>query len=219
MSSLFLVSVTAQTSPYDPWADLDDDGDIDIYDIVDIAGRYGTTGTAINKTAKLLELEERISILEELVLDPIRDGLFDGLVAHWKFDEGNGTAAYDSSGNNNTGTLMNGATWVEGRCGSALSFDGSDDYVNCGTLGNFGSIAFGENTTYMFWISTNQTAESRIMGTINDGPNTAFVIELNVAGFDKLRIYTRDETDAKLSGDSLYSVDLVGTGWHHIAFV
>ena len=29
---------------YCPWDDLDDDGDIDIFDIVEIAGRYGTTG-------------------------------------------------------------------------------------------------------------------------------------------------------------------------------
>ena len=31
-----------------------------------------------------------------------------GLVAHWKFDEGSGTTASDSSGNGNTGTLVNG---------------------------------------------------------------------------------------------------------------
>jgi hypothetical protein len=38
-----LVSVTS-SAPYDPWADLDADGDIDIYDIVQIAGSYGTAG-------------------------------------------------------------------------------------------------------------------------------------------------------------------------------
>ena len=41
----FLLVGTTAVNEYDPWADLDDDGDIDIYDIVDIAGRYGTTGT------------------------------------------------------------------------------------------------------------------------------------------------------------------------------
>ena len=53
LTSLVLVGVTAQTNPYDPWADLDDDGDIDIYDIVDIAGRYGTSGIPMNKTTLL----------------------------------------------------------------------------------------------------------------------------------------------------------------------
>ncbi len=35
----------------------------------------------------------------------------DGLVGHWKFDEGSGSNAFDSSGNNNDGTLVNDPTW------------------------------------------------------------------------------------------------------------
>lgn len=56
-------------------------------------------------------------------------------VAHWKFDEGSGSYAYDSSGNGNIGTLTNMSTstvWVNGAYGTALQFDGSDDYVNAG---------------------------------------------------------------------------------------
>jgi hypothetical protein len=52
-----------------------------------------------------------------------------GLVGYWKFDEGTGTTASDSSGNGNTGTSHNGPTWVNGKYGRALSFDGIDDYV------------------------------------------------------------------------------------------
>lgn len=37
-----------------------------------------------------------------------------GLVGRWEFDEGTGTVANDSSGNLNTGTLVNGPTWVNG---------------------------------------------------------------------------------------------------------
>jgi hypothetical protein len=33
------------------------------------------------------------------------------LVAYWRFEEGTGTSAADSSTNSNTGTLTNGATW------------------------------------------------------------------------------------------------------------
>jgi hypothetical protein len=46
------------------------------------------------------------------------------LVATYLFDEGNGTVAHDSSGNNLTGTILN-PTWVEGAGynGSALHFD------------------------------------------------------------------------------------------------
>ncbi|MCK4478760.1 hypothetical protein KAU88_09595 [Candidatus Bathyarchaeota archaeon] len=58
LSSMFLIGITtsinsysALPGEYDPWCDLNDDGDINIYDIVDIAGRYGTTGENITKAS------------------------------------------------------------------------------------------------------------------------------------------------------------------------
>jgi hypothetical protein len=58
------------------------------------------------------------------------------LVAHWKFDEGSGTTAADATGNGNTGEV-NGPQWTKSRFGSALSFDGVDDYVQIKTPSNF----------------------------------------------------------------------------------
>lgn len=54
-----------------------------------------------------------------------------GLVGWWKVDESSGDVLHDSSGNKNHGKIS-GATWVKGSTGSALLFDGVDDYVNCG---------------------------------------------------------------------------------------
>ena len=51
------------------------------------------------------------------------------LVGLWHFDEGSGTTVADSSGNNNTLTLVDGPVWTTGKVGGALSFDGVDDYV------------------------------------------------------------------------------------------
>jgi len=48
--------------------------------------------------------------------------IIDGLVLHLPFDEGSGTIAYDSSGNNN-GNLVNEPTWTDGKFGKALYFD------------------------------------------------------------------------------------------------
>ncbi len=50
-----------------------------------------------------------------------------GLVGYWKFDEGSGTTAYDSSGNGNNGVISN-PVWSSGKLGGALSF---------GDVGNF----------------------------------------------------------------------------------
>ena len=52
----------------------------------------------------------------------------DGLVAEWRFDEGKGTVARDSSGNGRDAAI-HGATWVKQGGGHALSLDGKDDYV------------------------------------------------------------------------------------------
>jgi len=55
-----------------------------------------------------------------------------------KMDEGEGTIAHDTSGHGNHGDLKPGPapnypTWVDGYYEKALSFDGVDDYVDCGS--------------------------------------------------------------------------------------
>ena len=61
----------------------------------------------------------------------VANALYDenGLVGSWHFNEGSGTVAQDTSGNGRLGTLANGPTWVDGKFGKALSFDGVDDRV------------------------------------------------------------------------------------------
>jgi concanavalin A-like lectin/glucanase superfamily protein/uncharacterized protein DUF2341/fibrinogen beta/gamma subunit family protein len=56
-----------------------------------------------------------------------------GPVAYWNFEEKQGTTLYDKSGNGNDGTLTTmdeNTDWVLGKYGSALDFDGDNDYVN-----------------------------------------------------------------------------------------
>ena len=57
-----------------------------------------------------------------------------GLVAAYAFHAPSGTVLADVSGNNRHGTLVNGPTWVAGRYGNALSFDGVNDYVTMGDV-------------------------------------------------------------------------------------
>jgi len=74
------------------------------------------------------------------------------LVGHWRFDEGSGTIAYDSSGNGNDGTFNGAPQWVVGHFGGALEFDGSDDYVAIGDLDLTGSF------TLTFWMRPSSLA-------------------------------------------------------------
>jgi len=52
----------------------------------------------------------------------------DVTIGIWYFDEGSGSIAYDSSGNDNHGTVY-GASWVAGVNSTALYYDGENDYV------------------------------------------------------------------------------------------
>jgi hypothetical protein len=52
-----------------------------------------------------------------------------GLIGYWTFDEGQGTTAFDSSGNGLHGTLRGGPTWTLGQLGGALDFNGTTAYV------------------------------------------------------------------------------------------
>ena len=74
-----------------------------------------------------------IVMVVTLVLSGVNDAAIDpsSAMGIWLLDEGSGDTAYDSSGNDHHGTI-NGAQWVDGKFGGALSFDGQDDFVDCG---------------------------------------------------------------------------------------
>ena len=55
------------------------------------------------------------------------------LTACWLLNEGTGGKIFDASGNGNTGTAEGETSWAAGLFGSHLHFDGTDDYVDCGT--------------------------------------------------------------------------------------
>ena len=77
------------------------------------------------------------------------------LVGWWRFDEGSGTVASDASGNGNNGTLNGGPQWVAGYYGSALEFDGTDDWVDCGSDPSLDLTTW----TIMFWLNLNENKD------------------------------------------------------------
>ncbi len=67
---------------------------------------------------------------------PVALGAQPGLVAHYQFDEGEGTIAKDSSGQGHDGTI-HGAGYVGRGDGFALCLDGEDDYVEIAPNADF----------------------------------------------------------------------------------
>ena len=73
-----------------------------------------------------------------------------GLIGLWRFNESSGSTAGDSSGNGNTGTLVNGPIWDTGELGSALKFDGTNDYVE---IADSQSFDIESGLTIAAWIN------------------------------------------------------------------
>jgi hypothetical protein len=66
------------------------------------------------------------------------------------FNESQGTAAADASGNGRHASLSNGAQWVAGRQGNAVSLDGVDDYVAL-PAGLMDGLADFSVAAWVFW--------------------------------------------------------------------
>ncbi|MHC4521693.1 MAG: LamG domain-containing protein, partial [Planctomycetota bacterium] len=132
-------------------------------------------------------------------------------VGWWRFDDGSGTVARDSSANGNDGTLYGDPVWVAGQLADALQLDGNDDYVEL----PIGSVMTTLNeATVTLWVNWSGLGGSwqRIIdfgtGTTaylflcpNNGANGAMRTSTTVGG-----VWNEFDSDA----------GPLATGWHHI---
>ncbi|RLE42288.1 hypothetical protein DRJ19_04440 [Candidatus Woesearchaeota archaeon] len=91
--------------------------------------------------------------------------VIDGVVGAWHFDEGEGTIAHDTSGEENDGTLHDANStnndgntppqWVDGKFEKALEFDGTDDYVDIPSSNVFDVTEL----TVSYWMKTHTPIE------------------------------------------------------------
>ena len=96
------------------------------------------------------------SVVLALVLSLALSGMVQAeLVGWWRFDEGSGTTAQDTSGNGNTGIVNGNPQWIAGYFGGALEFDGIDDEVDCGSDPSLDLTTW----TIMFWLNSNQNKD------------------------------------------------------------
>ena len=140
-----------------------------------------------------------------------------GLAALWEFEEGRGTSASDSSGNDNTGSLEGSASWDTGKVGAhALSLNGDDSYMQVEDAPGLdtGSGDF----TYALWVKRERTGQREDLITKKDlaptGNDVQHDISFMIQNDDTVRLYLKE-------GDETYSVITTGTvpaeGWVHVA--
>jgi len=110
-----------------------------------------------------------------------RRGIYpSGIVGYWRFDEGAGTIAFDSSKNNNHGLLVNGPLWVNGKYCKALSFDGIDDYVR---IEASPSVKISNTVTVAAWVKIEGTTnDHQVILAQNYGDESSYVLEFQPNG-------------------------------------
>ena len=88
------------------------------------------------------------------------------VAAVWMLDEGRGDVVEDLSGNDNDGQIQ-GPTWVAGKFGSALSFDGADDRVVVPDADSLDLPGAWTITGWMF-INESESNYAHMLGKRND---------------------------------------------------
>ena len=129
--------------------------------------------------------------------------------SHWKFDEGSGTIAYDCVGDNNG--IIYGAQWTIGQLDGALSFDGVNDYVDCGT----GPAITGTGTfAVSAWVKTDSPAGAIVVQRTPTSADGSYGLSIVNNGKAMFYVYNGG------LGFIFQSDVIVNDGlWHHIVVV
>jgi fibronectin type 3 domain-containing protein len=128
-----------------------------------------------------------------------------------KLDEASGTTAADATGNNWTGTLVGGPTWVAGKINNAVSLSGTTQYVTLPT-----GVVNGLTTcTISTWVNLSvATNWARLFDFGSGQTNYMFLSPKNGAN-GKIRFAIRTAAVAEQIIDG--TAALTTSGWHHVA--
>jgi hypothetical protein len=130
---------------------------------------------------------------------------------YWKFDEGNGNTAYDSSDHNYDGTIY-GASWTSGYSGDALDFDGVNDYVS---LDDYAANNLGYNKTddliFSLYFKTTSNSKGVIYSVSAPEYNPGHHIAMNSDGTIEFRVW-RLSCGIMLTSEGTYN----DGEWHYV---
>jgi hypothetical protein len=136
---------------------------------------------------------------------------FKQMRAWLKLDESSGSTAFDYTENGADGVLSGNPSWSsdQGILGGALQFNGSNDYVYCGTTS---SLASNTDFTVSAWIKTSAATEQTVVQQRDTGYNGEYWMRVGTNGRVNFAVYSSGYQF------NFYSSTVVNDGvWHHIA--
>lgn len=136
-------------------------------------------------------------------------------VGIWKMDENNGTNAFDSSGNELSGTLANGSAWVTGKYGSGVSFDGIDDRITLPDSAIYGFDSANPSFTISGWFKTSVAGARQGLFGLSSGSDPWLSVFINTDNVVWVQSH-----DSVAANNSQSGTKVVTDGkWHYFAVV
>lgn len=135
--------------------------------------------------------------------------------ARWTFDENTGTTAADSSARDMTAKLQGGSSWIGGRSGYAVSFDGTTGYAE--TAGPV--VDTGSSFSASAWAYLHSTGKDNSTVLAQDGNRlSSFILGYNGAvGKWTVTLPMADKDDPGSSVVNLNSTEAAVAGaWTHL---
>jgi len=170
---------------------------------------------------KNLSIQFMLLLAVFLIANPASECLAidDNIVLFLRFDEGKGDMAADLSNYKNDGTIT-GAEWVDGKYGSALSFDGISNVVEVPSTDEL--QLSNEGLTIATWFKTTEIAKQDLM-FVEKGAWDNGEYALSYPGYANFKVrFQLYEIYGKLTNqiDSTSGVpELSDDKWHHAAGV
>ena len=153
----------------------------------------------------------------DLSLSPYKDT---GLVGYWRFDDytsgsiiNNQTDGLEDSsgyGNNGIATNIDGLnmSFVEGKRGSAVSFDGTDDGINCGSMSQLQDLS---TITIAAWIKTSINVQQMVVSKWTSASVSPFYLSTMV---NNIRLSLVNSSAVRVNDDRSFVFS--NNEWHYI---
>jgi len=134
--------------------------------------------------------------------------------AWYQVNQSSGTNVPDVSGNGRSGTAVNmdDTNWVAGKLNNCLSYNGTDESVDCGAIANWERT---QSFSFETWMNTSDLSGQVITSKmLPGGSSRGWTVELRGTGAVRLQLINTSP------GNQL-TVDTTATGfndggWHHI---
>lgn len=126
----------------------------------------------------------------------------DSLIGFWRFNEGSGSVALDSSASANNGVIT-GATYVAGHLDTELSFSGAD-YV---TIGDVPEIQFERTDPFSVcaWFKSTDSTDNNVIISKMDASLKGWSLQFRTGG--KIAMYLINQNSAPLNLITVVTTD------------